>query len=609
MIEKTLRLLADDETGRLPKNMPLTYPLRLRPYIEKVLPLELASASSDRDEPFRLPEGDKKGGVLVMLVGHSLDPLLQSVCAYGPKHILLILNKDYHEPGDKWGDFVAEWIEKLWEILPEARKKLPEPAKQWVEKLLDDLLARPLKRAEGTIEKVVLDKGDHPAAVYHKLRDALKPFLQDKEKIILDITGGKKSMVTGAFLFGARTKVPISYVDFDEYDHEKTRAPRGYTCRIGTLRNPYTHFRLVEWERVRGFYEKYAFRSASLLLNDIKLTMEDLKSEGGWFEGKDVEAVQTLIEVMQIYEWWENGDFSRAHAGYQQLTEQGCIGRKQLPMPTAVEVLGKDGYWPHGNAARGLHEQVRELEFKLEKAESEVTEAMIVSLYLDVPKLLTYIHDELKKIDRLIKYNEDWRSALLRSVGLTEVLMRARMLILLKSEKVQIAVEPVEEQSPEYRSWSESNVELDPWKIDIYERVARMESIYALIPALRYRGGKSKYVELTIVKRKQAKGEEEENRTFRLRRKHEEGTPLLDKKILWDEGKNLRNKATHFCLSVPEEMAEKARKKAEENVADLEKNWTCLIYSGQVEVCTKAVVWGRLLDACGVDFLPPTLEE
>jgi len=93
-IDPSLRRQAEDVTQSHRSQFP--EPLnseRITKYIKELLPLELRCAESDRDEPARLPSQDKQGGVLVLLVGFSIDPLLQSICAYKPDQVVLVLKR------------------------------------------------------------------------------------------------------------------------------------------------------------------------------------------------------------------------------------------------------------------------------------------------------------------------------------------------------------------------------------------------------------------------------------------------------------------------------------------------------------------------------------
>ena len=505
----------------------------------------------------------------MLLVGFSIDPLLQSICAYKPEQVVLVLNARYGEPPDGWsgqefGNYVASFFPSL----------------------TPKLIANQISANNRNLEFVILDK-DHPSDVFRKLREKLLPRLQKGERLVLDITGGKKSMVAGAFLFGAFTGVSISYVDFDEYD-PVNRAPRGYTCRIGILPNPYETFRLRDWERVRERYGRYMFRSAAAVLDEITPSMKE------WFSDDEIQAANTLRQVMTMYELWDNGDYCGALNTYEGFKDRL---KGSLQLPTAVEVLGKNNYWPKGDKAQVLLCQVKRLEHG---------DADRLSLYVDGVKLLIYARDELAKVERLIKYNEDYRSALLRAVGLTEVLLRARLLILVHLGKVEVTMKPDPNQPAQYQSWSKIDSEM---KQSIQERIVEEDSVYRLIPALWYRADGS-----SDDRRKRTnlrcKKEQEECEVW-LRRASD--APRLDDEDEFlnslNEIKDLRNKAIHTYLSVPHSIAEASLGVAEKSINEFAEKWAVLVSSQNVEVHTDSVKWMKLCEVSGITFLPPSKEE
>ncbi len=545
---------------------------RINDYIQNVLPLELECARSDEDEPRRLPSQDKQGGVLVLLVGFSIDPLLQAICAYKPNEVILVLNSRYSEPPEGWtgqefGNYIASFFPQL---------------------ASNHLINNQISRNNGNVEFVILDR-DHPADVFRKLREVLIPRLHGGERLVLDITGGKKSMVTGAFLFGAFAGVDISYVDFDEYDPQN-RVPRGYTCRIGILPNPYETFRLRDWDRVRELYERYLFRNAATLLDEI------IPSMRGWFSEDEVNASKLLRKVMKMYEYWDNGDHCGALKMYESIRNQL---KASLQLPTAVWILGEDDYWPHSEDAETLLAQLKKLEYG---------EDGRPSLYLSVKKLLVYAYDELAKVERLIEHNEDYRSALLRAVGLTEVLLRARLLILIHTGKVEIAIKPEKSTSPDYQLLTDAPSEVTDWRQIIVERVIEQQSVYPFIRALQYRAdGSADERRPTKLRCTKGTSPNQEENEFLLRRTSE--APLLSGDVLLGKETKLRNKAIHTYLSVPENIARRALDIVRKSVNEFAKKWAVLIMKEKVEVQTELVGWTELCRACGITFLPPSKEE
>lgn len=281
---------------------------------------------------------------LVMLVGFSLEPLLQSVCAYQPQKVVLLLNQRGYgqESADEFFEHVQEAINRLEVVKPEICH---------------------------------FSTPDSPEGVFKTLTENLR----NKTDVVIDITGGKKSMVSGAFMYAAYSNTTISYVDFGTYDI-RTRRPYGYSCKIGELKNPYDKFALRQWERVQALYKNYQFREALKIVGELKETMKEVFSDAQ-------KPIEQLIAFLEYYAVWDSGNYQGANELAKSLGE--------FTQPTAVTALGNN--WPnrtHFYADQNLH---------------------------------VYVCDELARIERLITMNEDCRSAFLRAGGLNEIVMVARL--------------------------------------------------------------------------------------------------------------------------------------------------------------------------------------
>jgi len=301
---------------------------------------------------------------LVLLVGLSMEPLLQSVHAYMPSKVVLVLNHEGYI-GETWKVFADHVTEAIGYLVKEG--------------LLPQMPRFSGKDGKGypTVSK--------PEAVFQTLVEAL----HDETNVVIDITGGKKSMVTGAYMYAAYAGTRISYVDFEEYDPEHRR-PYGYSCKIGELANPYREFALREWERVRVLYNRYQFREARTLLDVIMPTMKQVMP--------DTEApILKLAEFLEYYKKWDSGDLCGAKQAASMLIK--------FEQPSAVTVLGDQWFETshHNFINKPKH------------------------FYGDLSALQAYVCDELARIKRLIDYNEDYRSAFLRAGGISEIIMLARV--------------------------------------------------------------------------------------------------------------------------------------------------------------------------------------
>lgn len=363
-------------------------------YINDLLGRELQHAASQPDGAIRLRGVGQPVHTLALTVGESFEPLLQVVCVLRPKRVVLILNSFYGDtPGSDRGVDLKQLMLKLSQV-----SNLPEGMRPELH--------------SGDFDLVELTK-DTPTQVFRALRQAMqKPEAQPPEGStnVVDITGAKKSMVVGAFLYAAHSGLPITYVDFDEYDTQWGK-PYGYTCRIGEIANPYEAFHLRDWEQVRRLYTSYNFREAYQLLKVITHAMScAIEGDGAGeklFEDKDTNKVRNLGVALQMYEAWDSGNFRRA-ANYS--TDIPCD-----ELPSAVTVLGKNWF--------------------------EVTSSGVsggpTDFYADHQSLEVYAVDEISRIGRLIHHNQDYRSAFLRAGGLNEVILTARLVSQIQDESLR----------------------------------------------------------------------------------------------------------------------------------------------------------------------------
>lgn len=525
---------------------------RLTWYIEQLLPEELRHADGRGALEFHPCHK------LALLVGHSIEPLLQAISVLQPQKVVLVLSQSYdrrnmaHEQqGIDWGREVESLIVgRLGPLLP----------------------TRP--------EISLCEVADSPDAVFHGLCGELLTDRQARKHPIVDITGGKKSMVAGAFLFAAYADIPITYVNFDDYD-ELMRRPLGFSCRIGTLTNPYDAFRLREWERVQRLYENYHFRAASETVRNLLGLQQHSQPD-------QLEAVQIMLDALQFYEAWDDGDYSRAKQMLPRLQSRLFA----FSPPAAVAVLGDR--WPHARDTT----QPEAMAKKLLQRHDELRRPPH-SLFESNDLLITYARDELAKIDRLVQSNEDNRSALLRAAGLDELLLKARWVRLWQSGD---------------EGW------VDIWRDD-EQYLGRCRSLKEIrlqdrlyLALMEHHG--TEHMRRSLQMKKKTGWVipsflrlDTRSGSFRAR-------PTSDAPRLGEYEKNsglagetltqLRNQAIHMYLYVTQPVAEAAVALAAENLKEFEDRWATLtgemprIESDDV----RCLPWDEVCRLCGVDFLP-----
>ncbi len=462
---------------------------------------------------------------LVLLVGFSLEPLLQSVYVYQPQKVVLILNEKGYPP-EEWHVF-ASHIKNAVGLLVQ-KNLLPRSPK-----------------LPGKDNKVGYPAADNPSAVFQTLVEVL----HDETDVVIDVSGGKKSMVSGAYLYAAYAGARISYVDFDEYD-PKNRRPYGYSCRIGELSNPYQTFTLREWERVRVLYEQYQFREARTILQSISSVMTQVMPHSG-------SSIQMLQAFLEFYEKWDSGDYQGAK---QFASEQKLPSFEQ---PSAVTELGDKWF------------EIRDGDFT----------AKPKHFYGDEQAVKVYVVDELARIERLITYNEDNRSAFLRAGGVNEILMLGRLVRLVTNPAERNALlDALDESTPGIFSVFINLTKPAGAAISIYKDTRKDGSIL-----VRFGRGQTSLATISLQ------------------------YPLKDwwSSIPsfgiggWKKFLRIRNELAHKYFSVPREWAEDALRFVQANFEDFLGHPV-----GDLDLRTKALSWPELCEKCGLSrFLPPNLRK
>jgi hypothetical protein len=527
-------------------------------YVDDILPKEMEWAENNpfQDEAgqniCRLPNRKQKPcKLLVLLVGFSIEPLLQTVYAYQPEQVLLLLNRQYGDRdeggrnGKSQGKLVKQFIEKI------------------------DL------NAQVSYEIVEADT----VSVFCKLREKVI----ETKGVIIDITGGKKSMIAGAFLYAAYANIEITYVDFDDEAYDLDMGlPYGNCCRIGTLENPYTTFALRDWEQVKTLYEDYRFGAARALLvgEDGQDGAGTIKEAVKQYMSKAIEGVDALAEVLHVYELWDGGALNEAKIYASKIAQKYNLTFK---WPDAIEGLG--GRWP--------------------KLKGPRFDNFPKELYDDDGDMFrVYVTDELERIKRLCEYGEDFRSTFLRAGSLNEVIMVARLVKLVTNPTHKDKLlEALQEKTPTARAlfgpllrleWDKGKwIEKTSKEILIGSDRKKCDIVLHNMSRI-LRNSSANELKISISKKM----------TFWWQ--NNLGVTIFNGKYGWDEFIEMRNKLTHTYVSVPKDYAIEAINFVQANFEDF--------LGDKVEslpFIVKTVGWSEL---CGPEqcnlapYLPPNLK-
>jgi len=272
---------------------------------------------SDQAWPKIDEDKQKKKVTLAILVGTSFEPLLMAIWAYKPHRLIPLLNTYY---GDRNPNGKHITPLEHWDNLKDKIERLPQEA-------LKNNLNLPASIANFVVE----DKADH---VFDRLHELLKNDLADSQcEVIIDITGAKKTMVAGAYLFAAYTEAKISYVDYDKFE-EGIGRPYGYTCRIAKVANPMRDLALKQWQSIAEAYEEYNFGLALNLLDQIPNELKAvLKEKYG-----------QLAQYLEICRQWESGDLHIAGKLAKKLLTEEQV---DIQLPATINELAQ--FWPDLN--------------------------------------------------------------------------------------------------------------------------------------------------------------------------------------------------------------------------------------------------------------------
>ena len=524
-------------------------------YVHKLLPEEMECAKKNGNFPKMTEAID----LLILLVGHSPEPLLQAIYAYNPAQILLVVNDFYPVSGSEAYLDGREFAKYM--VIP-----LIESLCQSNDRQLDLLSPLPLESSDSA-------RADSPQQVFQLLQQRLHTVIKPDMNIVLDITGGKKSTVAGAFLFAAFADLKISYVDFQYYDVDRRR-PNGYSCQIDFLSNPYARFALKEWQQVKNLFDRSEFASAAERLKEM---IADMHS---FFVESQTMAAQDLQAAMLCYDAWLNGHFNKAAKLGRDLRKS----RPHFQPPKIIEIFSDPDIWPHVEDADAPSLMATKLLDKgsaLDKiATKEAFEAMVL-----------YAYDECGKIPRIAGEMADYRSALLRSAAVNELLYRLRIEQLVSSEALCL----VNEEHSHHSEWHGYRFTK---KRQRRLTASQMEWILSAIPP----GGCLQLPE-TSAKEKIFVG-----------KKRSIAKPNLP--VFAVDGidcntvRKLRNKSIHAVLPIPKRIALAAARLAELNWAEFERHWL----ADSMSILSRddfntLPSWEQLCDWCEVNFLPPLGSE
>ena len=128
-------------------------------------------------------------------------------------------------------------------------------------------------------------------------------------KVAVDITGGKKSMVSGAAMAGAVLGADIYYVDTDNFSRELGKPEPGSEY-LSLLDDPYTVFGDLEVNKARDLCDRHDYAGAQRIFNQL---------EGQVSDPNLIKVYEAYEFLCATYEAWDNLDIDKAKKSLKSL--------------------------------------------------------------------------------------------------------------------------------------------------------------------------------------------------------------------------------------------------------------------------------------------------
>lgn len=237
----------------------------------------------ERGEAERARAGAIPPDLLILCIGYSPEPLLLAVAHHAPAEVVLLVEQNLR----------ATYLQSLAQLWDHFREILVAPAFAQL--------------AQRTVR-------DSPGDVYSSVRRIAAE--RPGARLLLDITGAKKSMTAGAFLAAGFLDLETSYVDFSDYDPQLRRPVPG-TSRPGRLDHPYRLFKLREEARLRDEFDRRRYREAerlALSLAEAAESAEVVAILGAGEARQQAERLGTVARAARGYAFWSEGFYREALA-------------------------------------------------------------------------------------------------------------------------------------------------------------------------------------------------------------------------------------------------------------------------------------------------------
>lgn len=228
----------------------------------------------------------------IFLVGYSSLPIALSLAEILPREHIYFL---YSEDTEK-SDILSEVADRIKIMRPECTELI-----NLVETAINHKIGKP----------------SDPVSTFKLIKDVIDEIGEDKT-IALDLTGGKKTMIGGAFTAGAiwgfseaieASACDMYYVDSLEYN-QRRGAPEPGTEFLCELKNPYDVYNVQSNLEADELFAKHNYESAVSLWDGVQEKLKDHADPYGL--GTEAENVRKKNRRATCYSHWDAFYYDKA---------------------------------------------------------------------------------------------------------------------------------------------------------------------------------------------------------------------------------------------------------------------------------------------------------
>jgi hypothetical protein len=275
----------------------------------------------ERNETEKLKLAELNSPPMIITLGASPEPIVLAVHLVSPSKIYVIYNQEKHL---------------------EAFKKGLEATKN-TNNFVNNIKAIHLGQSHHEAADLFkLLRGKKASADDNVSKSNLKELLQiiddesQRKRIIFDITGAKKTISSGCFLFAAYADIPVYYMDFDNdinAYHPDLGKPYPGRCFYTRQKNPVTAFAIREFQELENAFNERRFNDVFKGIGRVIQTMDEGKKDG-FFDQDEIDLLWNMCAVSDIYSDWQDGAYGSNNEKknlYKRLKEiNGCLSISNL---------------------------------------------------------------------------------------------------------------------------------------------------------------------------------------------------------------------------------------------------------------------------------------